>query len=89
MAVYPGSKPNWPNKPLYIVDASVAPDGDRLTLKESPTCIGWDYPYGSTGLIALGDGTYYVSHDGRQDGQHFTNIRLVGCADIQLLPRWD
>lgn len=87
MAVYRGSKPNWPNKPLYIVDASVAPVGDRLTLKEGPDCIGWDYPYGSTGLIALGDGSYYVSYDGREGGEFFTHVRAVPCSE--LLPRFD
>jgi len=75
MAVYTGKKPNWPNKPMYIVDASVAPDGDRLTLKEAPDCIGWNYGYGSTGLIALGDGTYYVSYDGKDAEGWFTNVK--------------
>ena len=76
MAVYRGKKPNWPNKPMYIVDAAIAPAGDRLTLKEAPGCIGWEYGYGSTGLIALGDGTYYVSYDGKADEGWFTNVRL-------------
>lgn len=76
MAVYKGSKPNWPNKPMYIVDATIAPDGNRLTLKEAESCIGWDYAFGATGLIALGDGTYYVSYDGKENGEWFTNVRL-------------
>lgn len=82
MAVYRGSKPNWPNKPMYIVDAAIAPVGDRLTLKEAPNCIGWDYPHGSTGLIALGDGTYYVSHEGKEDGMDYTNVRLVSSQTL-------
>lgn len=76
MAVYCGKKPQWPNKPMYIADAAIAPVGDHLTLKEAPDCIGWDFPYGSTGLISLGDGTYYVSCDGRaENGEHFTNVK--------------
>jgi len=76
MAVYKGKKPEWPNKPMYIADAAIAPDGDRLTLKEAESCIGWDYEFGATGLISLGDGTYYVSYDGKEDNGWFTNVRL-------------
>lgn len=76
MAVYKGKKPNWPNKSMYIADATVAPDDNRLTLRKAGDCIGWDYEYGATGLIALGDGTYYVSYDGKEDGEFFTNVKL-------------
>ena len=85
MAVYKGSKPDWPNKPMYIVDATVAPDGDRLTLKESASSTGWDFEYGSTGLIALGGGEYYVSYHGRSDEGHFTNVRLCRWNGVDPL----
>ena len=76
MAVYPGQKPQWANEPMFIVDASVPPAGDRLTLMQGPSGLGWEYPHGSTGLIALGNGEYYVSHHGRDENGHFTNVRL-------------
>ena len=75
MAVYPGSKPGGSNKPMYIADAEIAPEGDRLTLKASGNGDGWDYAYGSTGLIALGDGTDYVSYDGKADEGWYTHVR--------------
>ena len=86
MAVYRGQKPQYPNYPLFAADAAQAPDGNRLSLKkeglfhEGSGVYGWEFPYGSTGLIALGDGYYYISHEGREDGHHNTHVRLY---------RWD
>ena len=86
MAVYRGQKPEYPNYPLFAADAGAAPNGNRLTLRkgglfhESSGVYGWEFPYGSTGLIALGDGYYYVSHEGREDGHQNTHVRLY---------RWD
>ena len=79
MAVYRGTKPEYPNYSLYAVDAAVAPvkealkglkeEGEVLTLakagkRHEPSGIfGWNFPYGSTGLYARGDGTYLISEN--------------------------
>lgn len=85
MAVYVGEKPQFPNKPMYIVDGSRAPVQDekgwRLSLlendsrHESGVC-GWDFPLGSTGLYSFGDGRFYVSDDGRDGEEFYTHVRL-------------
>ena len=41
---------------------------------------GWDFPLGSTGLFALGNGYYYVSHDGKDEDGWYTHVKLY---------RWD
>ena len=41
---------------------------------------GWRFPLGSTGLCALGDGYYYLSHDGKCDDGYYTHVKLY---------RWD
>jgi len=33
---------------------------------------GWDFPYGSTGICALGDGLFYISHNSRKPEQSST-----------------
>ena len=83
MAVYRGEKPCFPNYDLYAVDGGAPVQGDRLALvpngtgEETP---GWRYPYGSTGLCSLGDGYFYLSQDGEENGLFYT--RVVLC-------RWD
>ena len=76
-AVYPGKKPQFPNDSLFVIDGSVAPEegvhaayGEKiavLTLVEQNR-----FPYGSTGMCALGDGRYYFSEQGcdAQRGQY-------------------
>lgn len=77
MAVYPGKKPEYPNYRLFAADASLAPhagkiegtEEDGLLLSplkqglfhEKSGTYGWHFPFGSTGLYAFGDGTYYIS----------------------------
>jgi len=79
MAVYCGFKPEYPNYDLYAVDAAVAPQvqdlqglnekGEVLTLAkagklhEASGVYGWNFPHGSTGLWAKGDGTYLISEN--------------------------
>lgn len=88
MAVYPGKKEAYANYSLFAVDGSVAPvtaaltgvepttEGELLTLRPK----AWHFPYGATGLFALGDGQYYISEEGRDGREHFTTVRLY---------RWD
>lgn len=37
---------------------------------------GWHFPYGSTGLCALGDGYFYISHNKREDNRESTTLHL-------------
>lgn len=86
MAVYPGKKPEFPNHPMYILDGHRAPSAqNRLELlqagaKHDSGVYGWDFPWGSTGLYAFGDGYYYVSHEGRDGEMYNTHVKLY---------RWD
>lgn len=100
MAVYVGKKETFPNYPMYIIDARIAPrtetlkgvepetTGEVLTLLhaaqpfETP---GYDFPLGSTGLYAFGDGKYYVSDHGRNDEGHYTQLRLCHWDGISPL----
>lgn len=84
LAVYRGSKPQYKNEPMFLIDGTIAPqvkplagiepacEGKLLTLYKS----GWDFPYGSTGLYSFGNGYYYISDHGRDERGHFTTLRL-------------
>ena len=95
MAVYRGKKPQYPNRPMYIVDGGKPPvtaklrgvevEGETLSLlakglPHESGVWGWDFPLGSTGLCALGNGYYYVSQDGRSEEGWYTHVKLY---------RWD
>lgn len=83
MAVYPGEKKEFANHRLFAVDMKIharremlrgiEPDmeGEVLSLSGE----GWDFEYGSTGLFCAGGGEYLISHDGRDDGGYYTNVR--------------
>lgn len=87
MAVYPGKKPQYPNYRLFAVDASKSAEclelfglagerGEVLSLRGD----GWHFAWGSTGLCALGDGLFYISHD--EETQQ-------GFASCARLYRWN
>ncbi len=77
MAVYKGYKEKFPNCPMFAVDMSKKAVTEKhnaldeqittLTLakvgeKHEPSGVwGIDFPYGSTGMISLGDGYFYFS----------------------------
>ena len=90
--VYNGTKPNFPNYPMFVIDGSVeareelltgcgGEKGLVLTLKD--TCLssdgiyGVDFPHGSTGLYSFGDGRFYVSqHTVSPEKGQATNVYL-------------
>ena len=91
LAVYRGWKEQFPNFKMYAIDGSRAPeervlagmDGARgmmLSLRERGLCgngiYGYRFPYGSTGMIALGGGYFYFSEDHSQPGEFSSEIRL-------------
>ncbi len=75
--VYEGTKPCYPNYPMFVVDGSVSAaesvligheNGEKgliLTLKDTGICengiYGMTFPHGSTGLYSFGDGRFFVS----------------------------
>lgn len=76
--VYSGRKDNYPNYSLFLIDHTVKPiikedpygiEREFLTLKkvgeydEKSNLSGYYYKRGSTGIISLYDGTYYISHE--------------------------
>ena len=88
MAVYPGKKENFPNYKIYVIDGSVPPfedeNGDMtLTLlddgiyhKESGV-YGYVFPYGSTGMQALGGGYFLFSKEKK-------NSAGLCASDVEL-----
>lgn len=97
MAVYCGKKECFPNYNLYIIDGSKAPcqnvlrgvepemNGGMLTLLDNGTGAetpGWRFPHGSTGICSLGDGRFYVSLHGKENGLHYTNVQLFSWNEI-------
>ncbi len=90
--VYNGTKPQFPNYPMFVVDGSVSPelkelvgcdDGETglvLTLKDTGLCqngiYGVDFPYGSTGFYSFGNGEFYVSQHVSSPEGQATNVYL-------------
>ena len=92
MAVYEGEKEQFPNYPMFAVDmkteskneklANIDETGEVMQLatvgqKDKATGIcGIEFPYGSTGMISLGDGYFYFSRDFGSDNLWGTDIGL-------------
>lgn len=90
-ATYPGRKPQFPNYPMFIIDAGVRPVeaelsglgifGKLLTLKDTGLSqngiFGIDFPLGSTGIYSFGDGHFYFSVPEKDaDGYQSSTVRL-------------
>lgn len=87
MAVYCGNKPQFKNPPMFAADAVIAPVkevlkgvypetvGDVLTL-DAHGMDGMGFGYGSTGLASIGEGYFYVSHEGHREKMQYSNVKL-------------
>ncbi len=82
VAVYPGKKPQFANYSMFVIDGSKAPEScvhDAYGEQIAALTLGGQsyFPYGSTGMCALGDGRYYFSESGKHEehGQ-YTNVTL-------------
>ncbi|TCD08276.1 hypothetical protein EZ449_12780 [Pedobacter frigidisoli] len=80
-AVYKGSKPNFINYDLFVIDGKKKPNSafinaggqnlkvQMLSLVNDNTAApqseitGWSFPWGATGMLPLGDGQFYISHN--------------------------
>ena len=92
LAVYKGRKEQYPNFPMYVIDGSKGPtlreDGKmELHLKETglfeKEIWGLRFRWGSTGMVSIGDGTFYFSNEKDQQSNHESNIyryRYTGDA---------
>ncbi len=92
VAVYPGYKKQFKNFPMFLIDASKAPQVQQLKgldeqgkvlslmqmgeLDESNNVYGFRFPLGATGISSLGDGLYYFARDTRNNGVFGVEIRL-------------
>lgn len=79
-AVYPGTKAQYPNYPMFVIDLSQ--DGTNLPLAKhgsyhAPTGIwGYRFPYGATGMISLGGGEFCFSRDFHAEDGFGTELGL-------------
>lgn len=89
LAVYPGKKEAYPNYKMFAIDGHIAPReealcgysngeaGKVLTLSTFAEDKGGSYfRYGSTGMIALGEGLFYFSEDHNGEGYWDSTICL-------------
>ncbi len=101
LAVYPGKKSCFPNFKMFVIDGSKAPEerpldglngltGKMLFLKEKGLCrnsiYGYNFPYGSTGMIALGNGYFYFSEDCKENDAFSSKIRLYRYTEDTKIP---
>ena len=95
VAVYKGKKVQFSNQPLFLIDGKTALEtrsligrggetGEVLTLaelgvKDHNGIYGIDFPYGQTGVCALGNGRYYFSHPKKHgDGSFSSTVVQYG-----------
>ena len=96
-AVYEGQKAQFPNYPMFFIDCTKQPktemlkgvgeEGQVLSLTDLGSGIcdgeicGSRFPHGSTGIISLGDGYFYIAQD-------FCNEKgFGGVIDLYRLDR--
>jgi len=82
-AVYPGNKPQFTNYPMFFIDCTKEPKTELLrgigetgavipltdfnnSLHSGEIC-GSAFPHGSTGIISLGEGYFYISQSFQND----------------------
>lgn len=95
LAVYKGTKADYPNYSLFAIDGSKKPKKQALkgvpyiakgsvvelfgkgAESDAKTGIsGWNFGVGSTGLVELGGGLYYISHNYKIEKGQGSTIRL-------------
>ena len=94
LAVYKGKKKEYPNYGLFAIDMSQSPCTGQLQgvpyhteeAEQVKICEGWHFKWGSTGLTSLGEGLYYISEDGKEDGRHYCNATLYTASDSPEAP---
>ena len=84
-AVYKGTKPQFPNYPMFVIDLAKrgqCENGAELFLAKvgeydaKSGIYGYNFPYGATGIISLGDGYFYFSQNYKNDDGFGSYITL-------------
>lgn len=81
-AVYRGKKPQFENYSMFIIDLETECKkigSERYYGQDSSK--GCNFPFGATGIIALGNGYYYFSENGKNDSGYYTNVRMYRKDD--------
>lgn len=94
LAVYKGSKPEYPNYSLFALDMGQEPFVDTLknvpyqedAVEQLHASGGWHFKYGSTGMCSLGDGYFYISEKAKENGQQICKAHLYVYDDIGIDP---
>ena len=84
LAVYKGSKSEYPNYSLFSLDIHQKPFMGRLDgvpyeeneVEQVAVTDASHFKWGSTGLYSFGDGRWYVSKKGKKDGIQFSDVTL-------------
>ncbi len=76
-AVYRGKKPQFNNYSMFLIDLEKEHTVTGRERRYGSECAkGLDFEYGATGIIALGNGYYYFSQDGKNERGYFTNVQM-------------
>ena len=89
LAVYKGKKEEYPNYSLFAIDMSQEPFLGNLknipyhteAVEQLSVSEGWHFGLGSTGLNPLGDGHYYISKNGKEDGKQYCIASLYTVSE--------
>lgn len=84
LAVYKGSKSQYPNCSLFSLDIHQKPFMGKLEnvpyeeneVEQVSVTEGSFFKWGSTGLYSFGDGRWYISKNGKKDGYQFSDVTL-------------
>lgn len=84
LAVYKGSKSQYPNYSLFALDINQQPFSAKLDnvpyeeneVEQLAVSNASYFKHGSTGLYSFGDGRWYVSIKGKKDGKQYGDVTL-------------
>ena len=89
LAVYKGSKSQYPNYSLFALDINQKPFEGKLEgvpyeeneVEQLSVTEASHFPWGSTGLYSFGDGRWYVSKKGKKNGIQFSDVTLFNSLE--------
>jgi len=97
LAVYKGSKRQYPNYRMFVLDMAQQPFEAMLenapyetgTVEQLKVQEGWHFKWGSTGLCPIGNGRWFISENSKTDECQICDARqyiLTGNADSPFIP---
>ena len=98
--VYRGSKPQFPNYDMFVIDGTVPPKtatheclGETITLltlkdvgQSKNGISGYYFPYGSMGTEPVGGDLFYFAEGGKNEQGNFATVRLYRKTDDPANP---